>query len=116
MHTDSKHITYWDLPYDTKFWREKNCNRIAKKFLSKIFSFERFSMRYAYVHRLLYLTLVCSNAWMAFLKYFKLKTSDKQPLLHPNGELSAKIPSSGISSANSCVGKLRTFRPCDEQR
>ena len=37
---------------------------------------------------------------------FKLKTSGKQPLPDPNGELSAKIPSSGISSANACVGKL----------
>ena len=43
---------------------------------------------------------------MALLKYFKLKTSGKQPLPNPNGELSAKIPSSGISSANACVGKL----------
>ena len=36
----------------------------------------------------------------------KLKTSCKQLLPNPNGELSAKIPSSGISSANACVGKL----------
>ena len=43
---------------------------------------------------------------MALLKYFKLKTSGKQPLPNPNGELSVKIPSSGISSANACVGKL----------
>ena len=43
---------------------------------------------------------------MALLKYFKLKTSGKQPLPDPNGELSAKIPYSGISSANACVDKL----------
>ena len=40
------------------------------------------------------------------LKYFKLKTSGKQPVPDPNGELSAKIPYLGISSANACVGKL----------
>jgi len=45
-------------------------------------------------------------AWMALLKYFKFKTTGKQPLPHPNGELSEKIPSSGISSANVWVGKL----------
>ena len=43
---------------------------------------------------------------MALLKYCKLKTSRKQLLSSPNGELSAKIPSSSISSANACVGKL----------
>ena len=100
--------TYVHIPYDTKYWREKilanlaNCNRIAKNFLSKIFSFEKFVIRK-------YAVRVCVNAWMAFLKYFKLKISGKQPLLDPNGELSVKIPSSGISSANSCVGKLRTL-------
>ena len=53
---------------------------------------------------------------MALLKYFKLKTSRKQLLPNPNGELSAKIPSSGISSANACVGKLLVDdRPRDEQ-
>ena len=75
-----------------------NCNRIAKIFLSKIFSFEKFVIA---VH-----IRICANAWMVLLKYFKLKTSGKQPLPNPNGELSAKIPSSGISSANACVGKL----------
>ena len=44
---------------------------------------------------------------MALLKYCKLKTSHKQLLPSPNGELSAKIPSSSISSANACVGKLQ---------
>ena len=43
---------------------------------------------------------------MALLMYFKLKTSGKQPLPNLNGEPSAKIPSSGISSVNACVGKL----------
>ena len=43
---------------------------------------------------------------MALLKYFKLKTSPKQSLPDPNRELSKKIPSSGISSANACLGKL----------
>ena len=53
---------------------------------------------------------------MALLKYFKLKTSRKQLLTDPNGELSAKIPSSGISSANTCVGKLLDGDgPHDEQ-
>ena len=32
--------------------------------------------------------------------------SYKQSLPDPNGELSKKIPSSGISSANACLGKL----------
>jgi len=44
---------------------------------------------------------------MVLLKYFKFKTTGKQPLPDLNGgELSEKIPSSGISSANACVGKL----------
>ena len=43
---------------------------------------------------------------MALLKYFKLKTSRTLLLPNPNGALSAKIPSSGISSANACVDKL----------
>jgi len=43
---------------------------------------------------------------MALLKYFKFKTTDKQPLPDPNGELGEKIPYSGISSANVYVGKL----------
>ena len=42
---------------------------------------------------------------MALLKYFQLKNR-KQPLPHPNGALSVKIPCSAISSANACVGKL----------
>ena len=42
-------------------------------------------------------------AWMALLKYFQLKSTHKQLLPDPNGELS---PSSGISSANTCIGKL----------
>ena len=42
----------------------------------------------------------------ALLKYFKLKTSHKQSLPNPNRELSKKIPSSGISSANACLDKL----------
>ena len=45
-------------------------------------------------------------AWIALLKYFHLKTTSKQPLPNPNGELSSKIPVSGISSANACIGKL----------
>jgi len=45
-------------------------------------------------------------AWMVLLKYFKFKTTGKQPLPDPNGELSEKIPSLSISSANACVGKL----------
>ena len=50
------------------------------------------------------------------MKYFKLKTSCKQLLPNPNGELSAKIPSSGISSSNTCVGKLlHGDEPRDEQ-
>ena len=44
-------------------------------------------------------------AWMALLKYFQLM-NQKQPLPDPNGALSVKIPSSVISSANACVGKL----------
>jgi len=43
---------------------------------------------------------------MELLKYFKFKTTGKQPLPNPNGELSEKIPSLGISSANVWVGKL----------
>ena len=67
--------------------------------LSKIFSFEKFVIRK-------YAVSVCANTWMALLKYYKLKTSGKQALPDLNGELSAKIPSSSISSANACVGKL----------
>ena len=48
---------------------------------------------------------------MALLKYFQLKTARKQPLPDPNGELSSKIPPSGISSANTCVGKLLNSMP-----
>jgi len=40
------------------------------------------------------------------VEIFKFKTAGKQPLPDPNGELSEKIPSLGISSANTCVGKL----------
>jgi len=40
------------------------------------------------------------------LTYFKFKTTGKQPLPHPNGELSEKIPSLDISSANTCVSKV----------
>jgi len=44
---------------------------------------------------------------MVLLKYFKFKTTGKQPLPDLNGELSEKIPSSDIYSANTaCVGKL----------
>ena len=43
---------------------------------------------------------------MVLLKYFKFKTTGKQPLPDLNGELSEKIPSLGISSANACIGKL----------
>jgi len=43
---------------------------------------------------------------MVLLKYFKFKTTGKQPLPDPNGELSEKILSLSISSANTCVGKL----------
>ena len=46
---------------------------------------------------------MCELAWMALLKYFQLKSTCKQPLPYPNGELS---PSSGISSANAHVAKL----------
>ena len=44
--------------------------------------------------------------WIPLLKYFQLKTTHKQPLPDPNGELSLKISLSGISSANACIGKL----------
>ena len=43
------------------------------------------------------------------LQYFKLKRQKESlpsPLPDPNGPLSQKIPSSGIVSANACVGKL----------
>jgi len=43
---------------------------------------------------------------MVLLKYFKFKATGKQPLPDPNGELSEKILSLGISYANMCVGKL----------
>jgi len=43
---------------------------------------------------------------MVMLEYFKFKTTGKQPLPDPNGELREKIPSLGISSANACIGKL----------
>jgi len=55
---------------------------------------------------------------MVLLKYFKFKTTGKQPLPDPNGELSEKIPSLGISSAcNACVGKLldSTSDDCNKQ-
>ena len=42
--------------------------------------------------------------WMALLKYFQLKTTHKQPLPDSNGELSSKIASLGISSADACIG------------
>ena len=42
------------------------------------------------------------------VQYFKSKASGKQPLSVPNGELSMKISSSGISSANAC----RQIRNC----
>ena len=45
---------------------------------------------------------------MALLQYFKLK-KQKEHLSDPNGSLSRKILSSGISSANACVGKLPAF-------
>ena len=37
---------------------------------------------------------------------FKLKSTSKQPLPDPDGELSLKIPSLGISLANPCISKL----------
>ena len=46
------------------------------------------------------------TVWMKFLKYFQLKTTHQQSLSDPNRELSSKISSSAISSANTCVGKL----------
>jgi len=52
-------------------------------------------MRYTYVWAM----------WIVLLKYFKFKITGKQLLPDPNGELSKKIPSLGISSANVCVGK-----------
>ena len=42
-------------------------------------------------------------AWITLLKYFHLKSTCKQPIPYPNGELS---PSSRISAAKVCVGKL----------
>ena len=42
---------------------------------------------------------------MALLRYFKLKR-ERQQLPDPNGPLSLKVPSSGISAANLCVSKL----------
>ena len=50
-------------------------------------------------------------AWIALLKYFYFKTTCKQPLPNPNGELSSKIPSSEISSANACIDKLLYSMP-----
>jgi len=45
--------------------------------------------------------------WMVLLKYFKFKTTGKQPLPDLNGEFSEKIPSLCIISfGNACVGKL----------
>ena len=45
---------------------------------------------------------------MALLQYFKCK-KQKEHLPDPNGPLSQKIPSPGISLANACVGKLPAF-------
>ena len=42
---------------------------------------------------------------MTLMKYFQLKSTRKQPMPSPNGELS---PLSRISSANVCIGKLLT--------
>ena len=42
----------------------------------------------------------------ALLKYFQLKTTRKQSLPDPNGEMSSKFPSSEISFVNACIGKL----------
>ena len=47
-------------------------------------------------------------AWMVLLQS---KTTRKQPLPDPNGELSSKIPSSGISCASACVGKRLNSLP-----
>ena len=44
--------------------------------------------------------------WLLMVKYFKSKTAPKQALPDQNEELSKKIPSSGISSAHVCLGKL----------
>jgi len=43
---------------------------------------------------------VCVSGMDGVVEVFKFKTTDKQPLPDPNAELSEKIPSSGISSAN----------------
>ena len=48
------------------------------------------------------------TVWMTSLKYFQLKTTGKQPIPVPNGELS---PSLGISYANTYVGKLLNSTP-----
>ena len=49
--------------------------------------------------------------WIALLKYFRLKSTHKQPLSDPNKELSLKISSSEISFTNTCVGKLLNSTP-----
>ena len=43
------------------------------------------------------------NGVDGIVEVFQLKTTHKQPLPDPNGEMS---PSLGISSANACIGKL----------
>ena len=45
------------------------------------------------------------TAWIKLFKYYCLKTTCKQPLPSPNGELSIKIPLSEIYSTNLCIGK-----------
>jgi len=55
-------------------------------------------------------------AWMVLLKYFKFKTTGKQPLPDPNGELNEKILSLGISSANVFVGKLLDSTSDDDNK
>ena len=50
-------------------------------------------------------------AWIALLKHFCEKTTRKQSLPNPNGELSSKIPLSEIFSANRCIGKLLNSTP-----
>ena len=49
--------------------------------------------------------MVVYVAKMVLLQYFKLK-KERQHLPDPNGPLSLKIPSSGISAANLYISKL----------
>jgi len=82
-----------------KFWVNlTNCKRIANIFLSKIFSFKKLVIR-------IYAVSIYVSGVDGVVEVFKFKTTGKQPLPDPNGELSEKIPYPGISSANACIDK-----------